>query len=186
MGKSKFQAKAQVKVGVKTTVKKSKSKYYDEHIKTTDSSKSNSNFVVFIIVCIIIGASVSGVIIANNNEDPDPDGTSGGIQEGDTIRLKYEFYLDDNHDGEFSNSEFVIQEEVVWKVEENSEAYPPGFYYNILGMKVGQTKNFIIPANVDLNPIDGIDDITGIPVWEGEYNLGQYNLRYYIEILNIN
>lgn len=191
MGKSKFQAKAQVKVGVKTTVKKSKSKYYDEHIKTTDSSKSNSNFVVFVIVCIIIGASVSGVIIANNeqdeDEDPDPNGTGSGIKDGDLIHFKYALHIDWNHDLEFTNDEFVIDaDDFKWRVEEDSEEnFPPGLYYNILGMTEEETKIFTIPANVDNNG-DGIDDFTGIPVWEGEDSLGQYNLQFYIEILIIN
>ena len=188
MAKSKFQAKAQVKVGVKSKVKKPKSKYYDEHISTSQSSKSNNGFAVFVIVCIIIGASVSGILIAINKQDEDPNGTSGsGIQDGDLIHFKYVFYIDWNHDKEFTNDEYIMNaDDFEWIVEENSEqGFPPGLYYNILGMKVGDTKLFTINANVDINK-DGIDDITAIPVWEGEDSFGQYNLQYYIEIVKIN
>lgn len=190
MVKSKFQAKAQVKVGVNSKVKKPKSKYYDEHISKTESSKSNNGFAIFVVVCIIVGASVSGIIIASNkiNEDPDdPNGTGSGIQDGDSIHFKYMFYIDWNHDLEFTNDEFIMDaDDFKWIVEEDSEqGFPPGLYYNILGMKVGETKYLTINANVDKDE-DGIDDFTKIPVWEGEDSLGQYNLYYYIEILKIN
>jgi hypothetical protein len=190
MGKSKFQAKAQVKVGIKAKVKKSKSKYYDEHISTSDSSKSNTNFAVFVIICVIIGASVTGIIVANNNTDEDPDPTNGtgtGIKDGDTIIFKYEFYIDWNDDKEFDSTELAFNEDAYeWKVKENTvEEYPPGLYYNILGMKEGETKTFIIPANIDGNG-DGIDDFTGIPVWVSEdHNFGVHDLKYFVEIFTI-
>ena len=67
----------------------------------------------------------------------------------------------------------------------SSGEFPPGLYREILGMEKGQTKTIIIPANVDTNG-DGIDDLTGIPVWEGEDSLGQYNLKFFINTLIIN
>ena len=191
MVKSKFQAKAQVKVGVKAKVKKPKSKYYDEHISTTDSSKSNNNFAVFVFICIIIGASVTGVIIAKNNADDNPDdpnGTTTGLKDGDTIIFNYDFFIDWNDDKQFDSTELAFNEDAYeWRVKENTiEEYPPGFYYNILGMEVGESKTFIIPANIDINPQDGIDDITGIPVWESEdHNFGIHDLKYFVEILQI-
>ena len=190
MGKSKFQAKAQVKVGVKAKVKKSKSKYYDEHISTSNSSNSNSKFAVFVIVCIIIGASVSGIIVASNNADDDPNNNGPepvGIQDGDTIVFKYDFFIDWNDDKVFESSELVDNDDYyVWKVQEDTiEGFPPGLYYNLLGMEEEDTKTFIIPANIDQNG-DGIDDITGIPVWDSEdHDFQVHDLKYYVQIWQI-
>lgn len=190
MVKSKFQAKAQVKVGVNSKVKKPKSKYYDEHISKTESSKSNNGFAIFVVVCIIVGASVSGIIIASNkiDEDPDdPNGTGSGIQDGDTIVFKYDFFIDFNDDKDFSGTELADNDaRYEWTVKENTiEEFPPGLYYNLLGMKVGDIKTFIIPANVDNND-DGIDDFTGIPVWESDdHNFMEHDLKYDVEIFEI-
>ena len=186
MVKSKFQAKVHEKVGVKTKVNKPKTKYYDEQMLKTQASKSNNSFAIFMFVCILIGASVTGIIILNNrpSEDPDPNGTGSGIQDGDTIVFRYEFFIDDDNNDEFSNSElFLDEDKFEWTVTLESEAdLPPGFYYNILGMVQGEIKFFVIPSNIDVNG-DGIDDITKIPVWDNP--LQQYNLKFVVEILDI-
>jgi len=150
----------------------------------TQASKSNNSFAVFVVICIVIGASVSGIIIYNNRPIEEPNGTTYGIQDGDTILFGYELYVDGDYDDEFTNSELAIEEiSVQWTVEENSEHdFPPGFYYNILGMVKDQIKVFIIPANIDGNH-DGIDDITQIPVWDN--GLSVYNLKFIVEILDI-
>lgn len=193
MVKSKYHAKVQEKVGVKAKVKKTKSKYYDEQIATSQTSKSNSGFAIFVIVCIIIGASVSGILIANNNNDnnngTDPNGTEPGIgiQDGDFVTFKYEFYVDVNHDYIFSDDELMDHSEFYeWTIEEDSDqGFPPGLYNNMLGMVEGQIEDIVLIANIDADE-DGFDDITGKPVESfGSGPLANTALKYHVEIFTI-
>ncbi len=194
MVKSKFHAKVQQKVGVNAKVKNTQSKYYDEHIATSQTSKSNSGFVIFVILCIIVGASVSGILIANdkvpdnNGTDPTDNDTGTGIKDGDFITFKYEFYVDTNHDSQFSTNELIDSSDYFeWIVEVDSDqGFPPGLYINILGMKKGESKYFTLPANTDANE-DGVDDITGEDVMSfGSGPLVNTALKYYVEIFKIN
>ena len=194
MGKSKFQSKVQEKVGTNTKVKTAKSKYYDEHISKTQSSKSNSGFAIFVIICIIIGASVSGILIAqnknpnNNGTDPNNNDTGNGIKDGDIIFFQYEFYMDVNHDLIFTEQELIDNSDAFqWKVEQDSaQGFPPGVYINILGMNLGQSKTFILDANVDEDG-DGKDDITGEDVLSfGSGPFANTALKYFVKILQIN
>ncbi len=194
MVKSKYHAKVQEKVGVKAKVKKTKSKYYDEQIATSQTSKSNSGFAIFVIVCIIIGASVSGILIANNNNNDnnngtDPNGTEPGIgiQDGDFVTFKYEFYVDVNHDYIFSDDELMDHSEFYeWTIEEDSDqGFPPGLYNNMLGMVEGQIEDIVLIANIDADE-DGFDDITGKPVESfGSGPLANTALKYHVEIFTI-
>ncbi len=195
MVKSKFQSKVQEKVGSKSEVIKTKSKYYDETISTSKSPKSNNGFAVFVIVCIIIGASVSGILIAKNNDpnngtDPNDNNNNpdDGIQDGDIIYFKYKFFMDINHDLLFSEDELVDNADAFqWKVEKDSaQGFPPGLYINILGMNLGDTKNIFLPPNIDEDG-DGKDDVTGEDVLSfGSGPFVNTALKYDVEILVIN
>ncbi|MHA1718410.1 MAG: hypothetical protein ACTSWX_16010 [Promethearchaeota archaeon] len=176
-------------MGVNSKISKPKPKYYDENIIDKNPSKSSSKFAVFVIACIIIGASVSGLLIANSrnntsSENSNSNGNLNGIKDGDKIKFEYNLYIDKNNDGFFTDNEEIIRGEIIeWTVSKDpKEGFPPAFYDNIIGMESEETKDFVIPAT-DTNH-DGLNDDTGNPVWNTDLSI--YNLKFHVHILKIN
>ncbi len=209
--KSKYQIKATTKVETHQSNPKSsgKPKYYDEEFLKSNKNKKNTGFALFTIATLLIaGGVVIGIQIKDNrlqkisedtlapsayydptlfdSDDPTP---STGIQTGDAVTLEYTLWVDFDNDGNINTaSESPFQGPAEFDTEMSKSRLIAGFYYECLGMEVGETKTFEIPGQLDANQ-DGIDDVTGNELLGyGPSNADLYNklLVFRVRVISIN
>ncbi|MHA1521631.1 MAG: hypothetical protein ACTSRK_15745 [Promethearchaeota archaeon] len=178
LGKSKYQIKATTKVETRQSNPKSsgKPKYYDEEFLKSKKNKKNTGFALFTIAVIILAGGVIGGIQINDNRiqklsedtlspsyyDPtlfdsdDPTPTSG-IQNGDSVTLEYTLWVDFDGDGNIDiASQSPYQGPAEFDTEMLKSNLIAGFYYECLGLEVGEEKTFEIPGQLDSDQ-NGID-----------------------------
>ncbi len=214
MGKSKFQVKAQDSIKKKATSPKGRARYYDEDIST--KKNSSVGFGIFIIVMVVvaggfIGNSINQDRIAQEEAEQaardflSPGDTSTpviedtsttappttGIQIGDDVELEYTLWIatpGTGPSGSVDSSGSPYQGPATFPTTVQKGGLINGFYYEILGMGVGETKTFDVPANIDANG-DGYDDNTNQEVLSygsPSHDLYNTNLVFRVTVISIN
>ncbi|WP_371805662.1 hypothetical protein [Candidatus Lokiarchaeum ossiferum] len=147
-------------------------------------------FVIIVVAVVILVINIDKLNPAGEEEE------IRVIEYGDSAILQFKMWVDTNDDGKVEWDEYhdpITNEEITPAM--GGEVYPTisetvepyGFYGEMVGMEQGQTKRFVLEANVDDNG-DGIDDNTGLKTRSyGKPSSPYYNtaIRYYIKILNI-
>ncbi|MHA1672740.1 MAG: FKBP-type peptidyl-prolyl cis-trans isomerase [Promethearchaeota archaeon] len=211
MGKSKYQIKATTKVETHQSNPKSsrKPKYYDEEFLKSNKNKKNTGFALFTIATLLIaGGIVIGIQVNDNriqqlsedtlapsayydptNFDSDDPTPTSGIQNGDSVTLEYTLWVDFDGDGNVNTaSESPYQGPAEFDTEMLKSNLIAGFYYECLGMEVGEEKTFEIPGQLDANQ-DGIEDNTNNELLGyGPSNAELYNtlLVFRVRVISIN
>ncbi len=179
MPKSKYQLNVEKKIK-ETDAQAGRKKYYDETI-TLKKSKSNIPFYAFILLCVVIGGSIIGMQVNEtqkekqaleflrptyeysdtNTETTTTTVITSGLKPGDNVEIEYKLWVDDDKDGNVDTGTTPYQGPATFPIEDLKKGQLiNGFYYNILGMKKGETKTFTVDATVDEDN-NGIDDVTG-------------------------
>ncbi len=203
MGKSKYQVKAHSKVKMGSQSLHQKPKYYDENIKKKGGM--SKSFFIFIIVMIFVGFGTGiGFIIANSgrNIDDNNNNNNGGstpvddtdnpitIQINDDVVLEYTLWIAPAGSGTSgvidTSTPHAGPDQFPATVKKGNLIN--GFYYAIIGMEVGETKEFTLDANIDYNG-DGIDDNTGqeiLSYGSPGHDLFNTNLKFRVKVISIN
>jgi hypothetical protein len=143
-----------------------------------------------VMTLILVGAVVAIIVlVVTLNKDNDNKTQNLSVQDNDIVILKYKLWTNPNLDPIASvKNTPVYQESTNFQRNVSKDnIQPTGFYYNILGMKISESKYFALPANVDDNG-DKVDDITSQEVLSyGKPTDALYNtpLVYWVEIVNI-
>ncbi|UYP45075.1 hypothetical protein NEF87_001360 [Candidatus Lokiarchaeum ossiferum] len=147
-------------------------------------------FVIIVVAVVILVINIDNLNPANGGEEE-----TRVIEYGDSAILEFKMWVDTNGDGLVDWDEYHDDENNEITPAMGGEVYPTistsaepyGFYGAMVGMEQGQTKRFVLEANIDDNG-DGIDDNTGLKTQSyGKPSSPYYNtaIRYYIKILNI-
>jgi FKBP-type peptidyl-prolyl cis-trans isomerase len=213
LGKSKYKSIANKNIVQKKVKKKtSHPKYYDEEILSSKNKTSGSSpfYAVFVLICIVSAATIFGVISYQENQQELQDaannttttttggggtttstttqtGTTGGLQAGQTAEIAYKLWIDNDHDGVISYQTAAPDQDDTFTTEVTKGSLINGFYYQLLGMEVGEEKTFEVPPNIDANG-DGLDDNTGQEVLgyaDPTHELANTKLVFYVKILSI-
>ena len=136
-------------MGVNSKISKPKPKYYDENIIDKNPSKSSSKFAVFVIACIIIGASVSGLLIANSrnntsSENSNSNGNLNGIKDGDKIKFGHHHIKVFNLPGHTAESLITIIDRQFLHIGDLLIMNNAGKYYlPLVGIEQDSLENYI-------------------------------------------
>lgn len=211
LGKSKYQINATKKVETNQSRPggSNNPKYYDEEFLKSRKNRKNTGFALFTIATLLIaGGIIAGVQINKSrlqteserflkpSGDYDPtafDSTTttptSGIQPGDTARLEYTLWVDFDGNGNVDiTTESPFQGPAEFDANMVKGSLIAGFYYEVLGMSVGETKTFEIPGQLDANN-DGIEDGTDNELLGyGPSNSDLYNklLVFRVRVISIN
>ncbi len=209
MVKSKFQIKAQDNISKKSENPKGRPRYYDEDISTRP--KSNMGYAVFIVIVVFAAVAFAGNSIYQTNRAADAlaakelldpgyvysGGDSGtsyetttGIKVGDSVELEYTLYIAPKGSGNpgLVDTTSAYQGPSTFTTDVIKGKLINGFFYQIIGMVEGQTKEFNVGANVDANE-DGFDDITTQEVLSygaPSHELYNTNLFFRVKLIKIN
>ncbi|MGM0405001.1 MAG: FKBP-type peptidyl-prolyl cis-trans isomerase [Thermoplasmatota archaeon] len=158
-----------------------------------------NRITTYIIVIIVIGASVGGVYALDRyyfKEDNDVEEPQVVVEEGDTVTVHYVGWLEDEriYDSRrvFDSSRDVDQDTILTYADRergepfqftvDSEEVIDGWVDNVVGMKEGQTKTFTVPPekaypawSEDL--IFEVDRYETLPVYE-EVTIETFERRY--------
>ncbi len=135
------------------------------------SAPPQLKYVLMGLIAVVVITSVVLLAIYLPQANPNNNGEDVIIESGDWIKMEYRLWADSDEDGVIDYLKEIPFDDSfdlpgdVWQVQVTSSSIPIlGWYNNVLGMKNGTTKYITIPAAVDENPKDGIDDNTGQPV----------------------
>ena len=158
--------------------------------KQTYSSYSGPNLRLILMGTIFVAVIAVVVVVILNLDALNPtDDDDVIIEDGDSASIHYKLWIDNDQDGIIEwvdvtpDQENTILPTIL--LGDSSGGLLPGFYYALLGMKVNETNQFYLEANVDEDD-DGIDDITGKDVvsYTSGVNANK-KLLFWIKILDI-
>ena len=108
------------------------------------------------------------------------------IEDGDTAKIHYKLWIDDDKDGFIDIDEDPYQEDTL-DFTITKGGLINGFYYECLDLEIGEISKFLIDPNVDEDG-DGIDDITDEEVLgygAPGHALFNTTIYYWIQVVNI-
>ena len=119
---------------------------------------------------VLLVLALSAIVFASGCQAADESGETGGVQEGDTVKVHYMGKLDDGTVFDSSEGRDPLQ----FTVGEGQVV--PGFEEAVIGMELGESKTVKIPADKAYGPHDrekvGIIDRSQFPA-DMELEVGQ-------------
>lgn len=140
-------------------------------------------FVAVIAVVVVVILNLDALIPTGDNDEV-------FIEDGDSAMIHYKLWIDDDQDGIIEWVDVTPDQDSTFLPTilsgDSSGGLIPGFYNALLGMKVNDTNQFYLEANVDEDQ-DGIDDITGKDVvsYTGTHDLANTKLLFWLKVLDI-
>lgn len=108
------------------------------------------------------------------------------IEDGDTAKIHYKLWIDDDRDS-FIDIDVPPYQESTLDFSITKDGLINGFYYESLDLEIGEIAKFLIDPNIDADG-DGDDDITGDEILgygAPSHALFNMTIYYWIQVVNI-